>query len=355
MSAGLTATDGMFTVRQAAWHDLGVVFENYPSREEAQKIAHPWEPLREPLFRNTPIYAKAEDGSFLHDKDGKLVPGLDATGEPVFELTELTGWYGNQRSDNGALLGVVTDKYTTVSNAELWDIAEALEQSGTDVMYETGGSLRGGAQVWVLVRLQNPLTIKGDPRGETIPYFALQNSHDGSGAFRGQATMTRIVCMNTAHVADMDSRARGTEFTFRHTKNVSDRITQAQQALSGWRQSIEDWALQQEHLITVKVTDAGVQQFLETFIPKPPKHLITDRVEANIDEDRAKWLGAYRSITGEGIENTAYGLVAASTEYAEWHRRANSAESRFRRTFLSSNRIVSDAVSIALEAAKVDA
>ncbi len=48
--------------------------------------------------------------------------------------------------------------------------------------------------VWVLVRLKEPLMVKGDKRGETIPYFALQNSHDGVGAFRGQATMTRIVC-----------------------------------------------------------------------------------------------------------------------------------------------------------------
>jgi len=352
MSHGITATDGMFTVRQAAWHDLGVVFEDYPNRAEAQQIAHPWEPLREPLFRHIPLMMQNPDNpGDIND----WIPQLDTDGQPATRTEELSGWYANQRSDNGAMLGVVTDKYTTVKNSELWDIAEALEQSGTDVMYETGGSLRGGSQVWVLVRLQEPLQIKGDMRGETIPYFALQNSHDGSGSFRGQATMTRIVCMNTAHVSDMDARARGTEFVFRHTKNVGERISMAKQALSGWRQSIEDWKTQQEHLITVKVTNEGVQQFLEKFIPKPPEHLISERVAANVDEDRSKWLGAYRSITGEGIENTAYGLVAASTEYAEWHRKARNAESRFRRTFLSRNRIVTDAVGLALEAATVGA
>lgn len=335
MGHGLTATDGMFTVRQAAWHDLGVVFEDYPNREEAQQIAHPWEPLREPLFRKSLI---------LNEE----------TGEHEETITELAGWYGNQRSDNGALLGVVTDKYVTVTNAELWDIAEALEQSGADVMYETGGSLRGGAQVWVLVRLAEPLSIKGDPRGETIPYFALQNSHDGSGSFRGQATMTRIVCMNTSHVADMDARARGTEFTFRHTKNVGDRILQAREALTGWRQSIEDWRVQQEELIQIPISNAGVTAFIERFIPKPLPHLISERVEANIDDERNKWLAAYRSITGEGIENTAYGLVQASTEYANWARKAHNAESRFKRTFLSRDRIITTAVEFALTAATVD-
>jgi phage/plasmid-like protein (TIGR03299 family) len=344
----------MFTVREAAWHDLGVVFEDYPTRAEAQETAHPWEPLRDDIYRHVPVYAQDDEGKDLLDEGGKKVPVLDADGNIVLEPKLMTGYYANVRSDNGFELGVVTDKYVTVSNTELWDIAEAIEQSGTDVMYETGGSLNGGKQVWALVRLQKPLVIKGDPRGETIPYFALQNSHDGSGSFRGQATMTRIVCMNTAHAADMDARARGTEFMFRHTKNVADRISQAQQALGGWRQSIEDWQVQTEYLVTVPITNAGVQAFLEKFIPMPPEHLISERVKANVEEERNKWLTGYRSITGDGIENTAYGVVQASTEYANWARKANNAESRFRRTFLSRDRIISDSVTLALDAAKFD-
>lgn len=347
MGHGLTTTDGMFTVRQAAWHDLGVVFEDYPSRAEAQQIAHPWEPVREDIFRQVQVYTV--------DDEGNRVPVLDEHGEPVMENRLIQGWYANVRSDNGYELGVVSDKYVTVKNSELWDIAEALEQSGSDVMFETGGSLRGGSQVWVLVRLQEPLVVKGDPRGETIPYFALQNSHDGSGSFRGQATMTRIVCMNTSQVADLDARARGTEFMFKHTKNVSDRISQARDALSSWRQAISDWQVQQEHLISVPVTNSGVEYFLDKFIPMPPENLISERVRANVEQDRAKWMGAYTSITGEGIENTVYGLVQASTEFAEHYRKAQNAESRFKRTFLARNRLVSDAVTIGMDASKIDA
>lgn len=386
MSHGLTATDGMFTVREAAWHDLGVTFEEYPTRAQAQAIAHPWEPLRDDIYRKVtttievPLpeghqrfwvrdeldgvhgeFDTAEeaqafiDASDVSDSAQPLELRIDDFGtEEVTEDRLITGWYANVRSDNGAELGVVSDKYVTVSNSELWDIAEALEQSGTDVMFETGGSLRGGAQVWVLVRLQEPLVIKGDKRGETIPYFALQNSHDGSGSFRGQATMTRIVCMNTCHAADMDARARGTEFTFKHTKNVSDRIASAREALTGWRQAIEDWKVQQEHLITLPVSDAGVTEFLEKFIPMPPRHLISDKVALNVEMEREKWLGGYRSITGEGIENTAYGLVQASTEYANWARKAHNAESRFRRTFLSRDALTASSVTFALEAAKFD-
>lgn len=371
MSHGITATDGMFSVRENAWHGLGVVFEDYPTRAQAQATAHPWEPLRENLFRQIPRVDENDELLYRLDSGEQvtksqldvIIAWFDELGEaPDFSYDALTdtvvlkGWYANQRSDNGTLLGVVSDKYTTVTNNELWDIAEALEQSGKDVMYETGGSLRGGAQVWALVRLKDPLVIKGDKRGETIPYFALQNSHDGSGSFRGQATMTRIVCMNTSQAADWDAQRRGTEFMFKHTRNVGDRITQAQTALSGWRQSITDWQEQAEELVTIKVTDKGVKQFIEKFIPKPVnENLVSEKVIANIDAERAKWLGGYKSITGESIENTAYGLVQASTEYANWARAAHNAESRFKRTFLSTDRIIADSITLAKEASKVDA
>jgi phage/plasmid-like protein (TIGR03299 family) len=329
MSHELTNSDGMFTVRTAAWHGLGQTFEDYPKRAEAQALSMPWEPKAEPLYRKVKVTAEGEE----HEAD-----------------LEVEGWVANVREDNNATLGVVPKTYNLVMNNTLWDVAEALEKSGSDVMYETGGTLRGGAMVWVLVRLKEPLVVKGDKRGETIPYFALQNSHDGSGAFRGQATMTRIVCANTSRISDMEAKARGTEFIFRHSKNVQDRISEAQEALTGWRQSLTDWQNQMEMLIKAPVASQNEAKFLKKFIPMPPKNLISEQVEQNIYSAREQWKECYNGITGEGIERTAYGLVQASIEYQEWFRRANNAESRFKRSFLSKNAIVATAVELALQA-----
>jgi phage/plasmid-like protein (TIGR03299 family) len=330
MSHEITQSDGMFTVRQAAWHGLGVVFDDYPTRAEAQALAHPWEPVGVPVYRS-----RAELGE-------------DGTVHEQYE--EVPGYKANVRSDNQDILGVVTEAYTNVLNSELWDVAEALEKSGGDVMFETGGSLRGGAQVWALVRLQEPLKIKGDIRGETIPYYALQNSHDGSGAFRGQATMTRIVCANTARVADMDAQARGTQFTFRHSKNVSARIEQARDALAGWRESLTNWQAQSEQLIQQKIEPLAAGAFLEKFIPMPPENLISERVKKNIENDRSKWLESFNSVTGEGLKDSSYGLVQASIEFLNWHRKANNAESRFRRTFLTQDGMIARSVELANQA-----
>lgn len=338
MSHELTSSDGMFTTRLAAWHGLGTVFKDYPTRAEAQAIAHPWEPREEPVY----VFDHHEEVT----PDGEIL---------VFDsYSEAEGYKAIRRSDDHTTLGVVGSTYTMVSNNELWDVAEALEGSGSDVMYETGGSLKGGSKVWILLRLQEPLLIKGDPRGETIPYYALQNSHDGSGSFRGQATMTRIVCANTARIADLDAKARGTEFTFRHTKNVSDRIEQARTALSNWRQGLQDWQDQMEHLVQQETPPGIASEFLERFIPMPPPALITERVQNNVIRDRKAWLDAYDGITGEGLKDTAYGLVTASIEFLEWGRRAFNAESRFTRSFLTRNQLVTHAVELALEATHAD-
>jgi phage/plasmid-like protein (TIGR03299 family) len=338
MSHEITASDGMFTVRLAAWHGLGTVFEDYPKREEAQAIAHPWDVVEEPLFRKI----KA-------DSNG-IETVVDGDGVDYDRLEQVKGFKANVRSDNDMTLGVVTEKFTNVTNHELWDVAESLERSGADVMFETGGSLKGGRNVWVLLRLQEPLVVKGDPRGETIPYYALQNSFDGSGAFRGQATMTRIVCANTARVADMDAKARGTEFTFRHSTNVGERVEEARIALAQWRESLTAWQAQAEALVERKLPEMSASAFLDRFIPVPPANLVTERVMQNVIKDRSKWLEAYNGVTGEGLRDTAYGLVQASVEFLEWGRKAFTAESRFQRSFLSKNDLVTHAVNLAMEA-----
>lgn len=356
MAHEITNTDELFSVRQPTWHGLGHVLTDYPTRAEAQTLVHPWEPITEPLFTR-------EFGVTAHeDWDGES----DPFGE---RYDEVEGHKAVRRSDNGALLGVVGEGYEPVTNNEMWDIAESLQGEGAEVRFETGGSLKGGSKVWLLLRLNEPVTVKGDPHGATIPYYSLQNSHDGSGAFRGQATTTRIVCANTAHIADLDARARGTEFTFRHTKNVSERVEEARAALSGWRESLEEWKQINELLISEKFTNVNevlwddrmgnlnegriVDLFLEQFIPVPQAEVISDLTRNNLERERDKWRSIYLGVTGEGIRGTAYGLVQASVEYAEHFRNAHTQESRFKRAYLDRNRLVQKAVDYAKTAVMV--
>ena len=328
MAHNVTDRDGLFVVRKPAWHGLGTVFPDHPTREEAQKIAHNWEPITAPIFSERPIVAE----------DGDLTTVME----------EVEGFKSVVRSDTSDVLGVVSESYTPVNNSEMYDIAEAIEgEAKGSVMYETGGSLKGGSKVWLLIRLRDPLIIGGDDATATIPYYALQNNHDGLGSFRGQATMTRIVCDNTAQVADLDARARGTEFVFRHTRNVKDRIDEARAALAGWRESIESYRLLAEHLASEPISRAEARLFIESFIPEPMEHIVTERVRNNIDRSREAWWEFYNDQTTERLQNTRWGLVQASVEYLNHGKRAHTKESRFKRSYLDRSELTQQAMKIA--------
>lgn len=345
MAHNITERDSLFTVREPAWHGLGEVLSEYPTLSEAKAIAHPWEPVTEPLYAAVPTFT--EDG------------------QPTTTYERVEGHVRTVRSDGGHLGVVGEDSYGLVSNQEMYDVAEVLQGEGEDVMLETGGSLKGGRKVWLLLRLNEPLTVPGDPNGATIAYYALQNSHDGSGSFRGQATMSRIVCDNTAQMADLDAQRRGTEFTFRHSVNVSDRIEEAKSALAGWRKDVEEWNLLQQHMASVRVSPEQVEEFIERFIPAPHAEIISPRVRTNVETARGDLRTILASPTQEGISGTAYGLVQAAVEYSEHYRRTAGrtaggrdperarAESKFARAYLYRNDLVTSATKIVRQVATV--
>src|SRR6478609_1372674 len=140
MGHGITSTDSTFSVREMPWMGLlngeVKVLDEYPTREEAQKIAHPWEPVETPVFRR--VIAMTDDG-------------------PVSMFEEIEEEKELVRSDGKGALGVVSKTRGLVTNSDMYDVAEAVAGVDGDVQFETAGSLHGGRQVWVLLKLKRPL------------------------------------------------------------------------------------------------------------------------------------------------------------------------------------------------------
>ena len=67
------------------------------------------------------------------------------------------------------------------------------DESGA--IFDTAGSLRGGRQVFVTMRLPKHLNVGGTDRVDLN--IAALNSHDGNSAFRLLVTPVRVVCANT--------------------------------------------------------------------------------------------------------------------------------------------------------------
>ena len=116
-----------------------------------------------------------------------------------------------------------------VDNRDAFRFLDAL--IGSDLYFETAGSLWGGRRVWCLARLPDYVELGGDL---SATYVYVANSHDGSVAVTAAATPIRIVCANTLGAAlrqaEHGADARRT-FRFRHTGNLSMKFAEARRVL----------------------------------------------------------------------------------------------------------------------------
>ncbi len=302
--------DQGFSVRQPAWHGLATVLKDYPGREEAMRLAgHDFHIVQRPV-------AAVGDASHV----------------------EIPGWKALFRDDTEAPLGVVRDSYHVVQNKTLWDIADAIV-SQENVRYETAGVLRGGATLWVLARLDEPVQVPGDD-SPIYPYCLVGTHHDGAGACRASAVSVRVVCWNTFQAAQLESGQSGREYAFRHTKNVMDRIEDAKLALRGIRRAHADFMELANALAKRAVTEEGVREFLARFIPEPPADIVTIRVRRNIADARQQIRNLLDGPTiPPAHRRTAYGLFEAGIEYLDHLRSYRSAESYFNRCVFRPERL----------------
>ena len=110
----------MFSVREKPWHGLGRIVAEAPTSKEALKLAGlDWKVVQEPIYTE------------LH----RVVEGYKA----------------NVRDSDRKVLGVVSDRYKVVQNADAFSFTDEL--LGKGVRYETAGSLQEGKKVWLLARL----------------------------------------------------------------------------------------------------------------------------------------------------------------------------------------------------------
>lgn len=176
--------DSMFSVREVPWHKEGLVIDEYPgSWAAARELAGlDWEPIAQSVYK-------------LH--------GVDEEGREVFQ--PIPNWKEIVRSDTGATLACTRDSYTLIDHKEMGEIVEAV-LAQPNVKWETAGSLAGGAKVWCLALLDEPIELPGDDTA-TLPYLAITNHHDGGGSCALRATAVRIVCQNTFNASELEGQS----------------------------------------------------------------------------------------------------------------------------------------------------
>jgi len=325
--------DTGFTVRKPAWHGLGVVLDDYP-RTIAEARSHAgleWEP------ELVPTYHKIMTPS-----------GVDMFGNVTEEETfvEVPNARMIQRSDTKDVIGHgISDRYTPITNTEMFSVLETLVQQGLKI--ETSGVIKNGSIVWALAYLDQPYKLPGD-NSESFPYLAVINSNDGKSSMRAMATQVRVVCWNTVQAAFMDSQRSGLYYDFRHKGGVQDRIEEARKAIAGVGKDRDAWIELSNHLLSRAVDREAYLNFVEQFIPEPPRGTVSDRVMGNIERDRATFARFYTGEQNETTHGTALGLVNTAVEYLDHARGYRNSDTYLGRTILKPEPLKAKAVQIAL-------
>lgn len=319
-----------FTVRKPAWWDNTGQFDldYYPGREEAMRLAgHAWDVIEVPVFSAFTLAQCDAMGLEPNRGNGLLRKESDVN---------------HVRSDNGVTLAIHSDSYERIPNSVAYDVAEAVLE-GTAWKYQCGISMDEGRQNALTLVLDEPFQVPGD-RALIFPLVALSWAHDGSGSLKLRRTSIRNECQNTVSMSEAEAKDAGTDYTFRHTKNVMERIEEAKAAINGATKAYDAFYEALLDLADIPVTPEQRDLFVSTIIGDrggivSKSEAASKQVKANMERERTKVLDLFMNSTTipEDHALTGYGLFLAGGEYFDHLRAFRSKDSYVKRTLLTDN------------------
>lgn len=274
MSHLITETDNLFVAYTPAWHKLGTVVDHALTSDEALEIAKlDW------IVESMPVFLES----------GKKIEKV----------------YANVRSDIEESLGLVTERYKILQNADAFKFMDELvSMDGAVVKYESAGSLAGGKRVWMMARLPDQ-NILDDL---ICSYIFVSNSHDGKSSVKVGVTSTRIVCDNTLQLA---IREAPRVWTARHMSSIEGRQREAAETLQFSKNYLKKLESKAKEYVSIR-TD--IDSFLEKLFTL--KEDVSPRIKKNIEFSREEILKIYNSKNDLGnFRGTAWGIYNAVADY----------------------------------------
>ncbi|GGK43706.1 hypothetical protein GCM10010124_40590 [Pilimelia terevasa] len=292
------------SARQTAWHRLGTVTED--------------------TMDAATIMAKA----FLGGWRVRKIPlqGVETTSDGV-NIIECADRWMTVRTNvvTGATeyLGVVGDDYTEVQNEQVAEVLNLLsDQAGSGAHFETAGSMQRGKKVFVTMKLPQGMKVAGVD--DLDLYLAATTAHDGTAALRVDATPVRIVCANTQRAAFAHTQGY---YTFRHTSNVREQISQAREAMGLMWRHLDAFQTAAERMINETLTLGEFEKVVGQVWP------LADNASDVTKNNHRKRSASLRYLlrdadTQKAIKGTRWAGYQAITEYVDHFAPAKDAERR---------------------------
>lgn len=234
---------------EPTWHHLeNAKYYDKPltTIEALQGCNADFEVEKQPIVALTPELAgMIENGQFVNASMLKelIIDGSKAT----------------MRLDSHKTLGIVSDKYGVVQNAQAFDFIDAFCTGGSGApCIESAGVLGNGERVFVCAKFPEPIRLAHKDNDIIDMYVVFTTSHDGKGAVTAMVTPTRVVCNNTLNAAFKNNSGR---WNVRHTCNVGNHLTniaEASRAMGLYEVYKQEFEGRMEQLSKIHLTDKDV-------------------------------------------------------------------------------------------------
>lgn len=291
----------MFSVIETPWHNEGEILAQAPTLEEGMRIGGiDYEVDLRPL-------------SFSYEvREGETVD------KPI------TGHRAVVRTDRMETLGIVGPDYHVLQNREAFGVLEPLLDAGIASL-ETGGSLRGGIDPWMMVRfnITDPM-VRDAFRDEVVPFGLISNNHNGTRKVILKLTPIRVVCANTLGVALRNGASDAVGVP--HKSNVKSKTVEAAMTLfagftARYRVVAEQYETLRQARLTAEQFEAAVLDVLAP-LPKAPegeqKSKVAlsgyERAKATADERRTRLIFLRDGGIGHQGDGSAWEAYQAVTQ-----------------------------------------
>ena len=277
--------------REDAWHRLGTTLPDTFTAEEAMTTGHlgGWD------VRKIPVTATEIGPNGVYSLP---VPGQYAT-------VRTSPWTGEPE-----VLGTAGEDYRPIQNEDHCELLNALvEESGAH--FDTAGSLRGGKEVFVTLRLPDHMMVGGVDRVDLN--IAALNYHYAGRSFRLMVTPVRVVCANTQAAALRDNIGM---YSTRHTGDPRQALTAARENLSLCFKYIGEFQSEAERMINATMTEAEFDKIIrENYGP-------TEDMPKRAQTNAEKVIGELSALfncadTQADIRGTHWAAYQAVTEYVD--------------------------------------
>ena len=302
MTNGQTA---FVSARLSAWHQLGTVTDDCMTAEQ--------------------VMAKAFLGGWMVRKIA--LQGVETTPDGV-TIIECPDKRMTVRTNifTGATeyLGIVGTDYATVQNEEAAEVLNRLVDE-SEAHFETAGSLRGGRMVFITLKLPTGMQIAGVDDMDL--YLCATTSHDGTSALRVDASPIRVVCANTQRAAIAHSKG---SYTFRHTSNVRQQISQAREAMGLMWKFLDGFQTEAEKMLNETLTMGEFEKVIAELWPVAGDASETTKNNAKKRASTLRYL-IRDADTQKAIKGTRWAGFQAVTEYVDHFAPAKDAAVRANR------------------------